>query len=212
MISIYQYKSQFQGYLRPLVNQFAKRQITPNQVTIAALLLSSLTGLALVQSTQWAITALPSTQVVLLSVPLVLLGRMALNAIDGMLAREQERTTKLGCILNELSDVLSDVALYLPFSLLAGVSAPLIVGFIILAIVSEMTGVLGYAIDDRRHYEGPMGKSDRAAVFGTLGLLLGLGVAPAQWLSILLSIVLCLQIWTTIERIQGMLKEVEAWN
>lgn len=207
MVSIYQCKAQFQDYLRPLVNQFASWQITPNQVTIAALLLSSVTGLAIVQSTQWAASRL-STQAVLLSVPLVLLGRMALNAMDGMLAREHNRTTKLGCILNELGDVLSDVSLYLPFSLIAGVSAPLIVGIVILAIASEMVGVLGYAIDAQRHYEGPMGKSDRALVFGALGLILGLGVAPTPWLSIFLSGVICLQIWTTINRIQGMLKEV----
>ncbi|ELS33774.1 MULTISPECIES: CDP-alcohol phosphatidyltransferase family protein [Pseudanabaena] len=208
MVSIYQCKAQFQDYLRPLVNQFASWQITPNQVTIAALLLSSVTGLAIVQSTQWATASLPSTQAVLLSVPLVLLGRMALNAMDGMLAREHDRTTKLGCILNELGDVLADVSLYLPFSLIAGVSAPLIIGIVILAIASEMVGVLGYAIDAQRHYEGPMGKSDRAFVFGALGLILGLGIAPAQWLSIFLSGVICLQIWTTINRIQGMLKEV----
>lgn len=207
MVSIYQCKAQFQDYLRPLVNQFASWQITPNQLTIAALLLSSVTGLAIVQSTQWAASLL-STQAVLLSVPLVLLGRMALNAMDGMLAREHNQTTKLGCILNELGDVLSDVSLYLPFSLIAGVSAPLIVGIVILAIASEMVGVLGYAIDAQRHYEGPMGKSDRALVFGALGLILGLGVAPNQWLSIFLSGVICLQIWTTINRIQGMLKEV----
>lgn len=208
MVSIYQCKSTFQNYLRPLVNRLASWQISPNQVTVSAILLSGATGLALVQSTQLAIAILPTTQAVLLSVPVVLLIRMALNAIDGMLAREYEQTTKLGCILNELGDVLSDIALYLPFSLIAGVSAPLIVGIVILAIASEMVGVLGYEIAQKRHYEGPMGKSDRAFVFGSIGLVLGLGIAPTQWLTILLSAVILLQVWTMINRIQGMLQEV----
>lgn len=41
--------------------------------------------------------------------------RMALNALDGMLARECNQQTRLGAILNETGDVISDIALYLPF-------------------------------------------------------------------------------------------------
>jgi CDP-diacylglycerol---glycerol-3-phosphate 3-phosphatidyltransferase len=129
-----------------------------------------------------------------------------------MLAREHGQKSALGCILNEMGDVISDVALYLPFALIAGVSAPLIVGIVIFAIASEMIGVLGYEISHKRHYEGPMGKSDRAFVFGAIGLILGLGVAPTQWLTIVLSGVIILQIWTIINRTQGMLQEVEAWK
>jgi CDP-diacylglycerol--glycerol-3-phosphate 3-phosphatidyltransferase len=212
MVSIYQSKTAFQNQLRPLVNQLAAWRISPNQVTGSAILLSAATGLALVLSTQFMIPFFPTTQWILLSLPLVLLGRMALNAIDGMLAREHGQTSKFGCILNELGDVLSDIALYLPFSLISGVAAPLIIGIVIFAIASEMVGVLGYEIDHKRHYEGPMGKSDRAFVFGLIGLLLGIGIAPTQWLNILLSGVIFLQIWTIINRIQGMLQEVESWT
>jgi CDP-diacylglycerol---glycerol-3-phosphate 3-phosphatidyltransferase len=212
MISIYQAKSAFQNLLRPLVTKLAAWQISPNQVTTSAILLSGVTGLALVQSTQLANPWLPTTQQVLCSLPIALLVRMALNAIDGMLAREHGQKSALGCILNEMGDVISDVALYLPFALIAGVSAPLIVGIVIFAIASEMVGVLGYEISHKRHYEGPMGKSDRAFVFGAIGLILGLGVAPTQWLTIVLSGVIILQIWTIINRTQGMLQEVETWK
>lgn len=212
MVSIYQSKTAFQNQLRPLVKQLAAWRISPNQVTGSAILLSAATGLALVLSTQFVIPFFPTTQWILLSLPIVLLARMALNAIDGMLAREHSQTTKFGCILNELGDVLSDIGLYLPFSLISGISAPLVVGIVIFAIASEMVGVLGYEIDHKRHYEGPMGKSDRAFVFGLIGLLLGLGIAPTQWLTILLSGVIFLQIWTIINRVQGMLQEVESWT
>ena len=41
---------------------------------------------------------------------------MAFNAIDGMLAREFGQKSRLGAYLNELTDVVSDAALYLPFA------------------------------------------------------------------------------------------------
>jgi len=204
MISVYQCKSAFQNLLRPLVQQLATWQISPNQVTISAILWSGVTGLALVQSTQFTSSFLPTTQQVLCAMPIALLLRMALNAIDGMLAREHDQKSALGCILNEMGDVISDVFIYLPFALIAGVSAPLIIGIVILAIASEMVGVLGYEIDRKRHYEGPMGKSDRALVFGVIGLILGLGIEPTQWLTVLLIAVILLQIWTIANRIQGM--------
>ena len=44
---------------------------------------------------------------------------MALNAIDGMLAREFIKKSRLGGYLNEITDVVSDAALYLPFAFVA---------------------------------------------------------------------------------------------
>jgi CDP-diacylglycerol--glycerol-3-phosphate 3-phosphatidyltransferase len=44
---------------------------------------------------------------------------MALNAIDGMLAKEFALKSRLGAMLNELGDVFSDAALYLPLLRLA---------------------------------------------------------------------------------------------
>ncbi len=45
-----------------------------------------------------------------------------------------------------------------------------------------------------------MGKSDRAFVFGGLGLLLGLGVSPGPWLDVVLGAVLVLLVLTVINR------------
>lgn len=207
MTTIYQCKPAFQNWLRPLVNQLATWRISPNQVTVSAILLSGATGIAIVQSLHPIGVYFPKPQLVLLCLPIVLSGRMALNAIDGMLAREHGLTTSLGGILNEIGDVVSDVALYLPFSLIPGISAPSIVGIVILAIITEMVGVLGLAITQKRRYEGPMGKSDRAFVFSLAGLALGLGLEPAGWLTGIWIGVIFLQVWTIINRIQATLQE-----
>ncbi|MDR2208854.1 MAG: CDP-alcohol phosphatidyltransferase family protein [Azoarcus sp.] len=125
-----------------------------------------------------------------LLVPLWMFLRMALNAVDGMLAREFGQKTPLGAYLNELSDVISDAALYLPFVWIAPFGWPAICLVIGLSIVSEMAGALGPAIGAPRQYDGPMGKSDRAFLFGALGLWAGLvgGVLP-DWVFWIMAVV-----------------------
>ena len=115
MTSIYDLKPRFQSLLRPATNYLAARKITANQVTLSTLLLSIVVGVLILmfQDYHWP----------LLLVPVVMVVRMALNAIDGMLAREHDMKTPFGAVLNELGDVISDAALYLPFCWIAGLSS-----------------------------------------------------------------------------------------
>jgi CDP-diacylglycerol--glycerol-3-phosphate 3-phosphatidyltransferase len=192
MASIYDLKPKFQSLLRPLVRTLAAAKVTANQVTIAAAALSGATGAALLRY--------PTSRWALFAVPVVLFLRMALNAIDGMLAREHNQKSRLGAVLNELGDVLADAALYLPFAVIPGLPAPIIVMIVVFAIVGEMAGVVAIQIGAERRYDGPMGKSDRAFVFGLLALLLGLGVTPGLWSVMLLSVVALLAMLTILNR------------
>ena len=200
MPSIYDLKPRFQNLQRPVVDRLAARGVTANQVTIAALVLSLATGLLIALTAGW--------KGALLLVPVVLFVRMALNAIDGMLAREHNMQTPLGAILNELGDVLADAALYLPFALLSGIQAGLVVVFVVLAIVSEMTGVVAVQIGARRCYDGPLGKSDRAFLFGLIGLLLGLGLDIHLLVNLALAVAVILLLLTIRNRGRSALREV----
>ena len=202
MPSIYQIKPAFQSLLRPLTRALAAAGVTANQVTVLALLLSLLTGFALAWWGRFA--------VVFLLVPAVMFVRMALNAIDGMLAREHDMKTPLGAFLNELSDVVSDAALYAPFALLPGVQPALVVGMVIASVISEMTGVVAVQVGASRRYDGPMGKSDRAFAMGAVALALGLGITPGAWLDWIMGALLLLLILTIVNRVNGALKEIKA--
>jgi CDP-diacylglycerol--glycerol-3-phosphate 3-phosphatidyltransferase len=151
--------------------------VTANQVTLAAVALSLTTGTL--------VAADPASQSVLLSVPVVLFLRMALNAVDGMLAREHGMKTRLGAVLNEMGDVVSDTGLYLPLALVPGVSAIGVTLIVVLGIMGEMAGVVAIQIGADRRYDGPFGKSDRAFVFGCIFFLLGCGMEPGTWLNLL---------------------------
>jgi CDP-diacylglycerol--glycerol-3-phosphate 3-phosphatidyltransferase len=147
---------------------------------------------------------------VLLLLPVALFLRMALNAIDGMLAREHDQKTKLGAILNELGDVVSDAALYLPLALVPGLAAALVVPIAVLAGVSELAGVLVQLLGGSRRYDGPMGKSDRAFVFGLLGLLGGCGLPLVPWANWALAAILLLLGLTIVNRVRRGLLEIAA--
>jgi len=142
-----------------------------------------------------------------LLLPPVLFLRMALNALDGMLAREFWGPTPLGTILNELGDVLADAAMVLPLTLIAGVSAPWIVALALLALLSEFCGVVAVQIGAGRRYDGPMGKSDRALLLGGIALLLGCGVPAGSWLAVVLFVASGLLVLTCCNRLRAALRE-----
>lgn len=196
MISIYQLKPEFQQLLRPLVNALAKAGITANQVTVFAMVLSIATGAVIVwqQSLQWFYL-----------LPAVLFIRMAFNAIDGMLAREHNQESKLGAYLNELGDVVSDVALFLPLFILPNVSSWLIGAFIFIAIIVEFVGVIAPMVGKERQYQGPMGKSDRAFVLGLIGTLLPLWPALTHYINYVLMALILLSVFTAGNRVKAAL-------
>ena len=176
-LTLYQLKPTFQSLLRPLVARLARRGVTANVVTTVALLGSATLGTLL--------ALYPGRTALFLLLPVWMLARMGLNAIDGKLAREFGQQSALGAYLNELADVVSDAALMLPFVFVPPFGWASVGAVIFLATVSEMAGALGPMVGAPRRYDGPMGKSDRAFVFGALALAVGLlGGLPgwAFWL------------------------------
>jgi CDP-diacylglycerol--glycerol-3-phosphate 3-phosphatidyltransferase len=170
-------------------------------VTLAGLALSVAMGVTLV--------AHPQNALALLAVPLVMFLRMALNAIDGMLAREHRMQSTLGGFLNEVCDVASDCALYLPFTLVLPQAAIWVVLLTVLAVLGEFAGVVAQALGGSRRYDGPMGKSDRAFLFGLTALLLGLGVASGTWCTLLIAAGCGLSVLTLLRRIKMGSREIE---
>ena len=199
MPSIYRLKPRFQALLQPTVTALAKRGVTANQVTVAAMILSLLGGGMLVLD--------PTDPFLVAIIPAILFVRMTLNAIDGMLAREHGQASRLGALLNELGDVVSDAALYLPLALVLAAPPWLMVLIVIAAIIGEMTGVVAIQIGASRRYDGPLGKSDRAAVFGGLALLIACGVPQTGWIVPVLVALLTLAVATIIIRARNALRE-----
>ncbi len=199
-MTIYDLKPAFQNLLRPIVTGLKSSGITPNQVTIFTCICSL--GMA-------ALLYLNSTNpTILFSIPVFMFLRMALNAIDGMLAKEHSMQTPLGALLNEFTDVLSDTALFLAFVSHPLLNTSLIVLITVLAIMTELVGISTTTIGASRRSDGPMGKSDRAFIFGLIALLLGFGMSNINIYQGILTITLILLILTIKNRMQRGLKEL----
>ena len=193
-LSVYQLKPQFQRLLRPLVQALAAARVSPNQLTVA-------TAVAMVA--YGAVLALaPASRGPWLGLVAVMPVRMALNALDGLLAQHTGRKTPLGAMLNELCDVVADLALYLPVALIPGVVPALAVLVACGAAVVEQAGLAALAAGTARRFDGPMGKSDRAVAYGVIGLLAGCG-APAAWITGVLGLVAVLLAWTLVNRLRA---------
>mgnify|MGYP000636509055 CR=1 FL=1 len=200
MATIYALKPGFQGLLRPLVRRLAAAGVTANQVTLAATLLSLGWGTVLAVA--------GTIPVALLGVPVVLALRMALNAADGMLAREHGQASRLGFFLNELGDIVSDAALYLPLMLALAPAAPLLAGAAIAAIaLAEAAGIAGQADGGGRRYDGPFGKSDRAVFFSALATVAAVTALPAWLPAAAIGAALALSAITAANRVRSALRE-----
>jgi CDP-diacylglycerol--glycerol-3-phosphate 3-phosphatidyltransferase len=190
--SVYLLKAPFQRFLRPLVTRLATAGVTANQLTIATCILSISLGLWLIHNPR-----------LLLLLPAFFIIRMALNAMDGMLARDFNQISNLGAYLNELTDVVSDSFLYLPFAYLPGFDPLWIGAVIVLSSISELAGVLSTP----RRNDGPMGKSDRALAFGAAAFWLGIGGKLAPWVSsIFPPAIVLLLILTIVNRVKNGLR------
>ena len=200
MPSVYDLKPKFQNLLRPAMHALARAGLTPNLVTVTAIFGSILAGAVVSRSAQ--------KPTLLLLLPLWLFLRMALNAIDGMMARELSMSSHLGAVLNELGDAVSDLGLYLPLAFVYEAAAWPVVAFSIGAVLTEFSGVLGRALGASLHYEGPMGKSDRAFVVGALGLATFLFPAVLQAWPWVFAVASLLTIATCLNRVARALKEL----
>jgi len=201
LATIYDLKPRFQALLRPVSDALVRAGLSANDVTLGAVLLSAAHGawLALMPNSRWPLLLLPVT----------LFLRMAFNAIDGMMAKEHGQASAAGAVLNELSDVIADAALYLPFALIPGLNAALVVPVVVTGVIAEMAGALGPMIGAARRYDGPLGKSDRAFAVGLLAVLLGIGIAPGLWSTLYLAALLLLSALTVLNRARSIVAEAK---
>ncbi len=216
-MSLYNIKIQFQDVLRPLSDHLAQQGITANQITISAVIVSGTTAY---------IIAVPARQNMHLwyTLPIGLFIRMALNAIDGMIATEHLQASTLGAVLNEAGDLVSDTLLLASLApyLNNGTDQQLIDcnktvsnkkilnQIIALSIYTEVVAIMSTLTTGLRANQGPLGKSDRAFVLGLVGIAVGSGIKAVIPAKHFMYVNQTLLLITLIKRVQFIL--VQRWQ
>lgn len=190
----------FQKLFRPAANFMARAGVTANQVTASTILLSLAAGTA--------VCSWPEQRWPLIMILSVMFVRLAFNHIDGMLAREHGMVTPLGGILNELSDVISDISLFLPLATISGIAPWTVFLAVLFGVITEMAGVVGLTIGASRREDGPLSKKPRGVCFAIIIFAIILGEPPGGWMNALLIALLPLMVLTIINRMKGAIREV----
>lgn len=199
MISIYNFKPKFQKALQPILKWLHSINVSANQITITSIILSLAIGICFWLSDDY--------KVLFLVLPIGLLLRMALNALDGMMARQFNQQSKLGELLNEVGDILSDIFIFFPLLKFESGHIYIIVVFLVLTIINEFSGVMGKVIGNERRYEGPMGKSDRALFISLYGILSFFDSSLLKYSNWLFLFVIGLLIMSTFTRLKKAINE-----
>jgi CDP-diacylglycerol--glycerol-3-phosphate 3-phosphatidyltransferase len=135
MAGIYAIKPRFQRTLRPIEDWLVERRVHPDRLTLAALAVAAGGGVAIALS--------PAAPALLLAVPIVAAVRLALNALDGLVARRLGLARPWGEVLNEVGDRLADLALFGGLLLIPGVDARLGAAALAAMLLASYAGIAG---------------------------------------------------------------------
>ncbi len=153
MNGLYALKPWFARRLTLLRRKLIRSGVSPNAVTFAGMLCAgaAAASFALLPA-PWAV------------VPVVvfLTARLACANLDGSIARETGKQTRLGSLLNEIGDRAADLLVILGF--LPHISPSLVLGALLASSAPSWISIAGAAAGVRRINGGPMGKTERCLV------------------------------------------------
>lgn len=201
MLDLPDTKPLLERLFRPAALGLSRSGIRPNGLTLASLAISTMTGAAAL--------ALPTATWPLVGILAGMLSRLALNHMDGIIARERAMRTPVGGLLNEIATPIEDMALYLPLAARPEMPAALIVFAVMSCALVEVAGLASLAIGGARRFDGPMSKVVRGVFFGALVVAVMLGLSPASWAPLALVIALVLLAVTAGNRLRRAVEEVQ---
>ncbi len=141
--------------------------ISPNTISIVSILFSIIAGVSLY------FTSKVESPLFFWGAAIFILLRLLANMLDGMVAIESGKTSKLGEIFNEVPDRISDAVIFVASGYALGSSIWLGYTAAILSLLVAYIRALGNYMGVKKLFQGPMAKSHRmftlVAVFIYLG-------------------------------------------
>ena len=199
-MGIYSIKPKFQQSLSPIKKFLIKKKIHPTQINIFALIISITGGLALYYAKEYPL--------LLIYIPIMAFVRTALNALDGMIARETKiKNTKFGEVLNEFTDRISDVVIFLGIAFAPYSSFKISSIAIIIILLNSYLSIVSKAAGGSRQYGGLTGKADRM-IYLSVASILVLILNNYEIMNYLMIILIITTLITMIQRFFSIKKEL----
>jgi phosphatidylglycerophosphate synthase len=107
---------------------------------------------------------------------LAIAGRMIINTLDGLVAEEFQKTSKLGAYLNRLPGEFTDLLIIL--GLWPHSQPGWLIALLLLTSWVQMFGLLGLVSGGRVQSVGPCGQTDRLAILGVASLVAAFAPIP----------------------------------
>jgi len=143
-------------------------------------------------------------------IPIWMLIRMAFAAVEALLVDEFGQHSKAGTCAHELSRVVGETALLLPFAVIPKVSVLLVLLVTLLAIFSEFASLLGPLINASKRRDGPMNADLRMTCFALFGAGIASGYLPTALTNIALAVIALLLLVTIFNRVRRAVYEASA--
>lgn len=193
-------------YFQKLIRGIGGSWMTPNQASffgaICFLCIAIIFYIALV---------LKTNTFLLIFVPFLIFFRIAFNALDGLLAREQDKASVSGEILNEFLDVIGDIVCYSFLFFLPDVNFLIVILFINLIWLCEFTSVLSKSIPGsyRRQDSILGGKTERMVFLGALSLGFYFNIVHLEYVTHIVGVICFFILMTIILRVRNTLRDAD---
>ena len=155
-MDLYRIKPAMLRSLEPVLAGLERRRVRPDVLTLAAVPVGALAGLAILVS--------PTAPALLLLVPTAAAVRILLNLLDGALARRTGLLHARGEFYNEFGDRLSDVLMLAPVAFVPGAHMATVLVGVTTAVLASFVSVATKAAGGTRSYRGALSKPGRMAL------------------------------------------------
>lgn len=189
-----------QKWLHPLARMLFDDGVRAVHVTLCAGLISVAVGVL--------VAAFAFHLWIFALIPIWIVIRMIFGVIETQLVSEFGQSSRAATCARELSRVVAETALALPFSVVPKISLLLVLLVAWLSILSEFAGLLGPLVKASRRREGPLPGSIRLLIFAVFGSALALGYLPTAAINIVRAVMAVLLVITIGRRIRHALNEI----
>ena len=155
-------KTRSQAWAQSLAGKLAKSRLSPNQISLYGIGFSFLGALSLVISSYILSNCLLSGLLFIVAAVTVQL-RLICNMLDGLVAIEYGKKSKLGDLFNEVPDRLEDPLFMVSAGYATGTPTGVFLGWLaaLLAVVTAYVRLLGGSLGLKQNFCGPLAKQQR---------------------------------------------------